>query len=569
MRVRTAGTLVCAGILWSSAIPYGHAQKTTNQTKRLEQYVQAVGKIPAAQQKHLSGGALNLLHYAQGATQKPQLAGTPDGGLRNGNSARPAIELGRMRAANAGLKAKIGVAAGVVPVSNPAQDFTLSLLGGFTQSETSTAWCGNTVVVGYNDSGSYLRTSGIDPSAAASFNGVASSVSGGRSFRALDYLNPGPNPTGFLGGDPVVVCGAPSTFYYSSLFSTTDPSGNPLSAISLSTSFSSGLSWSAPALAAAKDGFSHTLDKDWLAIDFAHPENLYVTYTDFDYSYNSNSCPNESRIAIELVASHNSGSTWSVPVVIDEECGATNAFVQGSQVAVDRTGKVYVAYEFFAADGSRSLKIASSTNRGSSFDATTEISTVTQTGDGSALQGEFRSNEFPSMAIDPASSAVYVAWADARNNVVPDLISGSGTYGYGDVFVSRSDDGGHSWSAAEAVSTTPASYTGVGRDQFMPAIAVDHAGNLAVCYYDRRLDPENQAIDRFCSLSADHGSSWRDSRKTTSSWTPVHGSDVYINPAYLGDYDQTAVDATGANQGFVGAFQIQVAGNPDVFAAKF
>ena len=66
-------------------------------------------------------------------------------------------------------------------VSNPAMDFILSQASGFTQSETSTAWCGNNVVVGFNDSGSLLESLVLG-SGGLSFNGVARSINRGASF---------------------------------------------------------------------------------------------------------------------------------------------------------------------------------------------------------------------------------------------------------------------------------------------------------------------------------------------------------------------------------------------------
>src|ERR1700704_3732445 len=57
---------------------------------------------------------------------------------------------------------------GPTPTSNPALDFQTSVIAGFTQSETSTAWCGNNVVSAYNDSGAYVRTFGVDPAGAIS-----------------------------------------------------------------------------------------------------------------------------------------------------------------------------------------------------------------------------------------------------------------------------------------------------------------------------------------------------------------------------------------------------------------
>jgi hypothetical protein len=145
-------------------------------------------------------------------------------------------------------------------------DFQTSQVAGFTQSETSTAWCGNTVVAGFNDSGAFLRTAGVDPLGAASFNSAAISLNGGKSFIDNGFLNPGIDPANFVEGDPVVVCTSPSQFYYSSIFATATPpdatgNRNPLSAISVNVSASGGLVWSAPVIAVAKDGFSHGLDK--------------------------------------------------------------------------------------------------------------------------------------------------------------------------------------------------------------------------------------------------------------------------------------------------------------------
>src|SRR4029434_3015136 len=71
-----------------------------------------------------------------------------------------------------------------VSVSNPATDFFLSQTAGFTQSETSTAWCGDIVVVGYNDSGSVLETL-VFGTGGLSFNGVARSSNRGASFTDL------------------------------------------------------------------------------------------------------------------------------------------------------------------------------------------------------------------------------------------------------------------------------------------------------------------------------------------------------------------------------------------------
>ena len=207
-------------------------------------------------------------------------------------------------------------------MSGPSTDFVFSVLTGFTQSETSTAWCGNNVMVGFNDSGSlpeslFFGTGGL------SFNGVALSTDQGRSFQDLGFLNPGPNLLDFLLGDPVLGCSSENTFYYASLFQTGSDS-DPVSAISVSKSLNDGSGFGIPVVAASKDAFTHFLDKPWMATDPTNPNRIFVTYTDFDTSgavcgFDSNGFP-IARIAIELVRSTVGGTSWTAPVVIEEVC---------------------------------------------------------------------------------------------------------------------------------------------------------------------------------------------------------------------------------------------------------
>jgi hypothetical protein len=339
----------------------------------------------------------------------------------------------------------------------------------------------------------------------------------------------------------------------------------PLTAISLSTSDNSGRTWSAPVPAVSKSAMEHLLDKEWMAVDPRNPARIYITYTDFDFSSTSSACPGSFRTAIELVSSSNGGTTWSAPVVVKEVCGEERTSVQGSNIAVAGNGSVYVAFEFFT-DTNREIRVRKSTDHGGTFGPEVTISTLIPTGVLGVLQGGFRTNEFPSLAVDLASGTVYATFTNGANIALDALAMG---YGYGDVMISSSTDGGMSWSPATAVSPIGPEFNGVGRDQFMPGVAVDSTGKVAVCYYDRRNDPSNLAIDRFCSISTDHARSFTDQQVTTKSWLPFHAMDAVINPFYLGDYDGLTTDKTGAHSGFFGAFQIQNGLNPDVFSKRF
>jgi hypothetical protein len=143
------------------------------------------------------------------------------------------------------------------------------------------------------------------------------------------------------------------------------------------------------------------------------------------------------------------------------------------------------------------------------------------------------------------------------------------TYNYPDAMISKSHDHGKTWSQPATISPQSPSFTGVGRDQFLPAVAVDKDGEVAVCYYDRREDPNNNLIDRFCSTSNNGGATWSESRKTLTSWAPAIATDIVLVPNYMGDYDGLTSDFLLHNDGFVGAFQIITDGDPDVFATTF
>lgn len=519
-------------------------------------------RMPEPRRNMLSSGALNLINLAERWDQiEPHLRQVTPGLDRIGPVA-PALNGHEQAAAIEILAPK--------QVSNLSADVSSSRLAGFTQSETSTAWCGNNVVVGFNDSGSFLETT-LLPGSGLSFNGVSRSTNRGGSFTDLGFLNPGPVITDFLSGDPVLGCSDVNTFYYASLFERATTSD-----ISVSKSFDGGQTFGSPVSAVSKNGTTHFLDKEWLAVDPTNLNRIYVTYTDFDDSGSLCGFALVSglpipRAAIELVRSTDGGIIWGTPVVIDEVCG--KVFVHGSQVAVGPGGEVYVAWEAFAASGARELDIRKSTDSGATFGALVKVDNVICAGTCDLFQGNFRTGfEFPTLAVDRSGKAtngsVYIAWNDGRNLTVPDAASES--YGYADIMASRSTDGGATWLAPVRVNNNPEPLSsGLGTDQYSPGIAVDKTGKVGICFYDRRLDPNNFFIDRECAFSKNAGTSWSNKRITKKSFPAVPGQDVLLEPRYMGDYDGLASDFTKTNSGFIGAWGDNSLGNPDVKAEKF
>ena len=563
-----ATNLICLCFLSLLSYPQAFGQATPGRREairaRLAQIKAFSERIPAKQRKILSSGALGLLEASDKFDDLQR-------GLSRPQPARSTPMSQQSRAA-----AALAETQGLSNVSDPSQD-VFSVLSGFTQSETHTAWCGDNIVVGFNDTGSFFESL-LANAGGVSLNGIALSNDQGASYSDLMFLNPGSNTNNFLGGDPVLGCADANTFYYSSLFETGPPSA-PITAVSVSKSTDGGLSFADPVQAVAKDGLTHFLDKDWMAIDPTNPRKIYVTYTDFDLSGVCGPPSQAARIAIELVRSVDGGETWSTPFVIDQVCSPSSVpglFVQGSEVVVNARGRAYVAWEFYDADFvTREIRFRKSGEENETFGAKVKVSDVACPADCSVLQGGFRTAiDFQGLAVDrsanPNRGKVYIAWHDGRFVQFPDLASPTGFYGYADALVSVSSNGGTTWSQPVRINQNVEPLPdGRGTDQYMPGIAVDKTGRVASCFYDRRLDPNNFLFDRFCAVSTDGGQTWTDSRQTGSSSPPFHAMDTLINPFYMGDYDGMASDFTGANSGFVGAFQIITnLGDPDIFAVK-
>jgi hypothetical protein len=500
----------------------------------------------------------------------------------------------------------------VATVSDPSHDLDFSAYALYTQSETSTARCGNQVVVGFNDSGSEFETSFFN--GGTSFSGGAVSSDGGRTFNDIGFINPGSNFTNFLLGDPVLNCTDSSTFYFTQLMTFRDSSNIPQSAVVISKSTDGGNTWGDPVVAIAKfvqkpvGGFillGHFLDKNWAAIDPSHPSRIYISYTDFDNSGQSPGCGNVVRTAIEVVVSNDGGQTFGPPTIVDEQCG-DNVGVQASHVAVNSHGVAYLAWERFTptaiemrathlnpnGSAAPAVLVDQKVLGGDTFEICGGLSCSLETD----LQGEFRDLVGLDLAVDrsggPNDGTVYVTWDDGRNKSVPDLLGfdaglgippdtgqllvpgfsplilTAGNYAYTDVLVSASRDGVH-FGASIKVNSDRQPKVGGGHDHFQPAIATDPRGTVAVCWYDRRNDPRNLQIERFCAESK-NGKQWNNFRVPISPFAPVHRLDFGIAINYMGDYDGLTSDFSGSTLGFIGAFEWMGSGmNPDVKAFKF
>lgn len=498
---------------------------------------------------------------------------------------------------------------GLAKISQPELELQFSRLGGFSDIQSSSARCGENVVTTYR-SGiaqtlSFLLPLLADPNLfpAQSSLGVAYSTNGGQTFTALPFLPAGPavdftQPGVILevGGNASVGCSTPKRFYIvNSPFNPdqlTFPNGVEVDVLSfgagISISEDGGQTWADPVPVVLKNA-NHVIDSAFVVSDPQHPNRLYVSYLDIDKSFTDPLVPLDEpqlcadtflRIASEVVSSSDGGRTWSRPAVIREDClphqssGAQGFHPASTRLAIGADGKVNAAYllmvPVFGPDGITvvdyhlEVHVRQSSNGARSFGNDVKVSDLVQIGAGDhslrpVLQGFFAPAAIPVIAADAVSHGksqnLYVAWADGRDNQQPDLAAPFGTYNYGDIVLSRSTDGGRTWSPPGAVSPTPGGFKGAGRDQFSPSIAVNAAGTLALCYYDRRNDPQNSGFDRYCSISENQGKMFHDVRQSSKTWTFAESWDRF--GSWLGDYDTVAPPSIQDNSAdFFGSFGI-------------
>jgi hypothetical protein len=180
----------------------------------------------------------------------------------------------------------------------------------------------------------------------------------------------------------------------------------------------------------------------------------------------------------------------------------------------------------------------------------------------------FTTNAFPQAAVNPVTGDIYVAFADQAK----------GSADKANISFTQSTDGGRKWSKPVQINDDLTN-----NDQWFPALAVTPDGShVGLFWYDRRLDPANNLIDRFGAIGAVDGHTvtfGANFRITDVSFPPAftywagtewHIQDPALRPGYMGDYDQAVADndnfyTTWSDNRLANAFH---ANQPDVRLAK-
>lgn len=404
-----------------------------------------------------------------------------------------------------------------------------------------------------------------DPVAFDTAPGVARSTDGGRTWVRPSAGATLPNPPGFTwgsrtlasflaAGDSAVAWGPGNVTYFSTLgfHDNQNPPGNDCSGggIYVYWSTNGGDTWTLPANGPAI-GNTQTVfrDKEYIAVD-ANPSSpfagrLYMVWDDDVYS----GCPQMFfgasrsfvRRDIAFSASPDEGATWSPPIILATGC------LVAPVPAVAANGALYVVW-YDCNSGIRQM-VRKSTDGGVSFGPPIAAAWGLAAPPNPLVGSKFRVNAaFPVIATDPTNASnVYVAWS-----------SNNGP-GQTDVFVSRSLDGGATWSPTPTrVSDDP---LGNPRDQFFPWIAVGSDGTVRVSWGDDRRDlanPGGKLYDIFIAESTDKGASFGPNIQVTT---------VSSNPDFDGFGGTFIGDYFGLSASGVSVWGDTRNGNQDIFGA--
>ncbi len=398
------------------------------------------------------------------------------------------------------------------------------------------------------------------------------STDGGNTF--TDVLLPGWDPaTGakglfkhvLAGGDPVLAFAPDGTLYYSALvYDFSFPNRTP-SGVAVAVSRDGGATWSPPVMVHYEDANTFFNDKEWVTAGAGG--DVYVTWTLFKF----NKFRGYLSSKIVEAVSHDYGQTWSGPIAVSD---AAHFSDQGSSPAVAPDGTVYVAYEGNqASDVTKDqIVLARSTDGGQTF-TNIELGRVYDDVGCYPLnvaQGrqrlsfeQFRINSFPSLAIDPTTGRLAIAWADDQNN--PGCANGASSFSgvtSNQVKLVTSADG-TTWTAPKQITSGP-------KDKVYPAVGTNN-GRIVVGYYTRDYSPVPTATDHSCqrgfldttdpgypaspavhyidqapvcldyafSSSTDGYAS--ETRVSSQSFNPY----VQFSGSFIGDYTGVAVDSAG------------------------
>jgi hypothetical protein len=373
-------------------------------------------------------------------------------------------------------------------------------------------------------------------------NGYATTFDGGQTWQFGEI--PGLTRVLNQGGpwerasDAVVAFGPNNTVYANSLVFDNSPAH---SGISVNVSKDGGATWSKPVFLQDDSIPVITNDKNWIVVDNGtgvghHTGRVYVVWdrvAPVIYSYCDANCDQASNWTgfqqLPYIAWPAQG-LGAYPVVAPD--GSLEMEMTSITAGIPLLNTQLEQPEFDAA-GANIVFLKAPAAGAVPWPAPLAWTPEVQiTNDQSAGIIGQRGGGIPSMDVDPSDGSLYVTWEDARFR----------SDHTNDVVLSKSTDGGVTWTPPARVNPGP---TSDHVDHYMPAIAVGEHGYLHLAYKVRNETPGPGGrlpltIDAYYQESYDHGETWTDPLKVNAEPSNAGYGAFSRAGLFEGDYFQIA-----------------------------
>lgn len=275
--------------------------------------------------------------------------------------------------------------------------------------------------------------------------------------------------------DPWVAFGPDGTVYLSCLRDT----GGPLDVV-VYRSLDGGRSWKPPAV--VPRGAGSSWDHPVVAVDMTGGDSQGTVYVAGIQAWKSSAIP--FLVSLSLARSLDGGRTFEPPVTLVPS--SLNLNIGGLAVLADGT----VVLPFFDFQSTRSWL------------RSTRMWTVRGTNRGEELSWPYFVAEkgggfFPSLVTDPSGKNLILVWTRTMNEP-------------GSIVLTRSSDGGRTWSLPVPVDHAPETAL-----RLIPSVAVDTVGTVAVAWLDDRHADGANCLDLYVALSHDGGRTFSPGARVT------------------------------------------------------
>ncbi len=444
---------------------------------------------------------------------------------------------------------------------NPGTNFPDAEVEPYVAVNPATVGTSNVNIVGvwqqdrWNNGGAQGLVAGFSTDGGAHWGESQLPFSGCVTLPTTPILDPFTGAPYDRASDPWVSIGPDGTAYTVGLLATNSTiSGNNDTGVAAATSSDGGKTWGNPRLIKSDQGTTPIFevtqffnDKESVTADPVKSKTAYVVWDRLkapSHTVDAALFAHAFRGPTWFSRTTDGGLNWTSARPIFDP--GQNSQTIGNLIVVDpRTDVLYDFFEDIQTTGSPkfiprgfSVGFIKSSDGGTTWSQPTTVSAQQLARD--AFDFDIATNGallrtgagLPSVAIDASTGELYVVWEDAR-------FTGGAV---NQVVISRSTDGGKTWSAPAAISKTPTS-----TPAFTTTVAVNSGGTVAVTYYDMRNPDHNTTevlpTDYWLVTSTDHGVSFPNEERITPT-----SFDMSIAPKagglFLGDYQ--ALGANGA-----------------------